>query len=108
MSGLSGAERLTISRARQLAAVTGAAAVREYTGVSDTELAYACALGEAQHLLAEVAAIAERPGGSEGQAAEDTRRLAGIRTVLAGFDWEYHDRQLALEAIERIAEGGQA
>jgi len=25
-----------------------------------------------------------------------------IRTIFAGFDWEYHDRQLALEAIERI------
>ena len=39
--------------------------------------------------------------------AEDTRRLAAIRDVLGHFDWEYHDRQLALEAIERIAEGGQ-
>jgi hypothetical protein len=40
--------------------------------------------------------------------AEDTRRLDRIRVVLAKFDWERDDRQLALEAIERIAEGGQA
>ena len=40
--------------------------------------------------------------------AEDTRRLNAIREVLKHFDWEFHDRQLALEAIERIVEGGQA
>ncbi len=39
--------------------------------------------------------------------AEDTRRLNAIREVLSHFDWEYHDRQLALESIERIADGGQ-
>jgi hypothetical protein len=38
---------------------------------------------------------------------EDARRLAAIREVLSHFDWEYHDRQLALEAIERIADGGE-
>ena len=38
---------------------------------------------------------------------EDARRLDAIREVLSHFDWEYHDRQLALEAIERIADGGQ-
>jgi hypothetical protein len=37
--------------------------------------------------------------------AEDTRRLNAIREVLRHFDWEHHDRQLALEAIERITEG---
>jgi hypothetical protein len=31
------------------------------------------------------------------------RRLAQIREVLAHFDWEFHDRQLALERIEQIA-----
>ncbi len=39
---------------------------------------------------------------------EDARRLDAIRALLSHFDWEYHDRQLALEAIERIADGGQA
>jgi hypothetical protein len=43
-----------------------------------------------------------------GGTSDDTRRLKEIRALLAAFDWEYHDRQLALEAIERIAEGGQA
>ena len=47
-------------------------------------------------------------GGGEGQAAEDTRRLDRIRALLARFDWEHDDRQLALEAIERIVDGGPA
>ena len=38
---------------------------------------------------------------------EDARRLDAIREVLSHFDWEFHDRQLALEAVERIADGGQ-
>lgn len=38
-------------------------------------------------------------------AAEDTRRLAAIRDLLHHFDWEHDDRQYALEAIERIADG---
>jgi hypothetical protein len=40
-------------------------------------------------------------------AAEAVRRLNEIRSILAGFDWEHDDRQLALEAIERIAFGGE-
>ena len=39
---------------------------------------------------------------------ENARRLSEIRAILAAFDWEHDDRQLALEAIERIAEGGPA
>ena len=35
-------------------------------------------------------------------AADDARRLAEIRAILAAFDWEHSDRQYALEAIERI------
>ena len=37
-------------------------------------------------------------------AAEGSRRLDAIRGVLARFDWEHDDRQLALEAIERIVD----
>jgi hypothetical protein len=37
--------------------------------------------------------------------ADDARCLREIRGVLARFDWERDDRQYALEAIERIAEG---
>ena len=38
--------------------------------------------------------------------SEDTRRLNKIREVLQRFDWEFDDRQYALEAIERIVDGG--
>jgi hypothetical protein len=35
---------------------------------------------------------------------DDSRRVAEIRAMLAAFDWEFGDRQLALERIERIAD----
>ena len=59
--------------------------------------------GAAQLLDAYVrdTAVLGEPGG-------DTQRLDRVRVVLAKFDWEHDDRQLALEAIERIVEGGQA
>ena len=38
---------------------------------------------------------------------DESRQLAQIRQLLADFDWEFHDRQLALEAIERIVTGGE-
>jgi hypothetical protein len=38
---------------------------------------------------------------------DDSRQLAEVRQLLAEFDWEFHDRQLALEAIERIVTGGE-
>jgi hypothetical protein len=105
--GLTGAERLAVARARQLAEIRGAGAICDYTGAADAALAYAEALGEAQHLLTVLAAIAEHGGGG-GQGAEDTRRLGKIRDLLADFDWEYHDRQLALEAIDRIVTEGDS
>ena len=40
-----------------------------------------------------------------GELIEDSRRLYEIRALLAEFDWEHHDRQLALEEIDRIANG---
>jgi len=43
---------------------------------------------------------------SRAHAAEHTQ-LTEIRAVLAAFDWEFDDRQLALEHIERIAEGDE-
>jgi hypothetical protein len=39
---------------------------------------------------------------------DETRQLAEVRQLLADFDWEFHDRQLALEAIERIVTGGES
>jgi hypothetical protein len=35
---------------------------------------------------------------------DESSQLAEVRAVLAAFDWEFDDRQLALEAIERIVE----
>jgi hypothetical protein len=52
-------------------------------------------------LLAELASLAERL-----TCDEDAQRLDRIRVVLAKFDWERDDRQLALEEIERIVTGG--
>jgi len=93
----------------QIADATGAtedaarAAYREwaegqhkYTGMGDDE--YAAAI--------------EAAGGPQAapvpdSGAENTRRLNAIREVLSHFNWEFDDRQLALEAIERIAGGGQ-
>jgi hypothetical protein len=42
-----------------------------------------------------------------GQALDDADAgtLAAIRAVLARFDWEFDDRQYALEEIQRIAGG---
>ena len=42
---------------------------------------------------------------SEGPAGA-AEQLEEIRLVLEAFDWELSDRQLALEAIERIVSGG--
>lgn len=36
------------------------------------------------------------------------QQLEEIRLVLEAFDWELSDRQLALEAIERIVSGGES
>ena len=35
------------------------------------------------------------------------RQLAEVRELLAHFDWEFHDRQVALEAIDRIVTGDE-
>lgn len=57
-------------------------------------------VAELRRLLASVLAVlAERQ--------TEARQLAEIRAVLAGFDWEFDDRQLALEHIERIVTGGE-
>jgi hypothetical protein len=39
---------------------------------------------------------------------DGARQLAEVREVLAAFDWEFDDRQYALEAIERIVTGGES
>jgi hypothetical protein len=56
-------------------------------------------VAELRRLLASVLGVlAERQA--------ETRQLAGIRAVLAAFDWESGDRQIALERIEQLAAGG--
>jgi hypothetical protein len=40
-------------------------------------------------------------------ASPATGQLAAIRAILARFDWEQDDRQLALEEIDRIAGGAR-
>jgi hypothetical protein len=62
-------------------------------------------LDDAGYTAALEAAGEPGPAAATEGAAEDTRRIQAIRAVLARFDWEISDRQYALEAIERIAEG---
>ena len=57
---------------------------------------WALRLGEALGALLAGLDAAPVPG-------PDAERLAEIRAVLAAFDWEFHDRQLALERIGQIA-----
>ena len=58
-----------------------------------------------EEYAAAIKAAGEPP--APGAESEDTRRLNEIRGVLDRFDWEFDDRQLALEAIDRIVDGGQ-
>jgi hypothetical protein len=113
VSGLTDLDRGTVAKARDLAAANNEYEITQAVGPAD-DVSYSAliarAFGRSQFLLRELADLAERLGGDEGQAAgpdEGSRRLAEIRGVLARFDWEHDDRQLALEAIDRIADGGQ-
>jgi hypothetical protein len=88
-----------IASARNTTAEAARAAYREW---AEGQRKYA-GMGDAEYAAAVKAAgepAADDP-------SEGARRLAGIRALLARFDWEHDDRQLALEAVERIAEGGQ-
>jgi hypothetical protein len=66
-SRLTGMDRHIIARARKLAAVPADSDANcEFTGEADADHARALMLGEAKHLLGELAAIAERLGGTDG------------------------------------------
>jgi hypothetical protein len=54
-----------------------------------------------RHVLAELDAVDQAAAQFPAAAAQ----LAEIRRIFAAFDWEFSDRQLALEAIERIVDG---
>jgi hypothetical protein len=56
-------------------------------------------------LADEVERVLEREQEWTRAASADAGKLAAIRAVLARFDWERDDRQLALEEIDRIAGG---
>jgi hypothetical protein len=60
---LTGLDRRTIARAREVAALHGTDAIREYTRQDTAEGALAAVVGTAQYLLLELAAIAERLDG---------------------------------------------
>jgi len=78
----------------------------ELVGLGQAELvAWVARMHGAAQLLDAFVRDAVAPAETE---ADDTRRLDRIRVVLAKFDWEHDDRQLALGAIERIVEGGQS
>jgi hypothetical protein len=85
-------QRITLAR-QYLAEVSGTSV----EALPPSVLMRECA--ELRRQLGNVLAVAERQ--------TETRQLAEIREILAHFDWEFHDRQLALEAIERIAAGDE-
>ncbi len=68
---------------------------------------YGCPHAGCEHEMAYLARAQVHATLALAAAAGDTRRLDAIRAVLAAFDRERDDRQLALEAIGRIADGGQ-
>jgi hypothetical protein len=89
-------------RAKQAARFLAEARQRSVEELAPTLLMREVA--ELRRLLGQVLAVlAER----RDKARDEARQLAEIRAVLAAFDWEFHDRQLALEAIERIVTGGE-
>jgi hypothetical protein len=66
-------------------------------------------LSEVARLAAEeIGQLVDDGAGQTTGPGEDSQRLREIRSLLARFDWEHDDRQLALEAIERIVDSDQA
>ena len=91
---MSGDQRAELARA-----YLAEARHRSVEELAPTLLMRECA--ELRRLLGQVLAVlAERQ--------DEARQLTQIRALLADFDWEFQDRQLALEAIERIVTGGQS
>ena len=89
----------------QIAAAAGTtveAARAAYRQWAEGQHKYA-GMGDAEYAAAIEAAGEPAPAA----VTEDTRRLGAIRELLSHFDWEHDDRQLALEAVERIADGGE-
>ena len=62
-AALDDTDRRMIAKAREVAALKTAEVMRERYGEADSEMARAAALGEAQFLLLELAAVIDRFGG---------------------------------------------
>jgi hypothetical protein len=92
-----------IAAARNTTDGAARAAYREWAEGQHT---YA-GMGDDEHAAALKAAGGQDAASAADDDAEAARRLSAIREVLSHFDWEHDDRQLALEAIDRIADGGQ-
>ena len=58
----------------------------------------------ASRMAAELRSVLAQLDAEQAKAAEPSQ-LVAIRALLAAFDWEHDDRQLALERIEAIAFG---
>ena len=98
-----GARWEQVAAARNTTAGAAQAAYREW---AEGQHRYA-GMGDDEYAAAIERAGAPQPVPAPGDAAEDTRRLDAIRELLSHFDWEHGNRQYALEAVERIADGGQ-
>jgi phosphoglycerate-specific signal transduction histidine kinase len=93
-----------VTRAREYLRV---AQQRDILRQLPSELMRECAESRRQ-LAALLAVIAERHDDAVTADLTESRQLAEVRRLLADFDWEFQDRQYALEAIERIVTGGEA
>jgi hypothetical protein len=113
VSAAPGPDRRIIDAARELAGLSDAAIYARFgAGSVSPVTAYARAISEAQGLLSELAAIVERSGDADARSPvwpdPETQKLAEIRALLEAFDWEFDDRQYALEAIDRIVTRGES
>jgi len=58
------------------------------------------------HLASELGSVLSRLDQEDSEAPDGAAaQLAEVRRVLAEFDWQFHDRQLALEEIDGIVNG---
>ena len=99
-------QRAAVKQASEAVGMTAGAIAAGVPGAyrSSREEVYEAAYGQVKdHLAAVLVVIGELL-----DSTRDDAYIAGqVRGVLALFDWEHDDRQLALEAIERIV-GGEA
>jgi hypothetical protein len=93
--------------ARRTAAAAVLAGYLSGAGTADPN-ALSMAAARLADALAHLLAVLDEGDQAAAQFPAAAVQLAEIRLVLDGFDWEYHDRQLALEAIDEIVNRGQS